>query len=278
VSLPQFTPSVVEGSTAPSPSNAPSTMGAPPQFTRSRTVRSSRGLRRPLDFARGEGELRDCARSEAGNNRQLPPGIRSWSDGRVLAEARHQYELVVIGCSMGGMAAMEHVFAALPKDFPVPIVVAQHRYRTSGEALPSFLRRHSKLSVVDAMDKQWVQPGHVYLAPADYHLLVDRGGELSLSVEAAVAYSRPSIDVLFESAADAYAGGCVGVVLTGANADGARGANRIKQHGGFVVVQDPRTAESPEMPQAAIDATRVDRILPLDRIGPFLVELCRNSG
>ncbi|HEY0372767.1 MAG TPA: chemotaxis protein CheB, partial [Thermoanaerobaculia bacterium] len=184
---------------------------------------------------------------------------------------------VVLGCSMGGMSAMEQIFSVLPAEFPVPIIVAQHRYRTSGEALPAFLRRHSKLDVVDATDKQWIYPGHVYLAPADYHLLVDRDGELSLSVDAAVAYSRPSIDVLFESAADAYLGGTVGVVLTGANADGARGAKRIKERGGFVVVQDPQTAESAEMPSAAIAATRVDRILPLNRIGPFLVELCRNS-
>lgn len=207
----------------------------------------------------------------------LPPGIRSWTDGRVLAEAAHRYQLVVIGCSMGGMAALEQVFRALPATFPVPIVVAQHRYRTSGEALPDFLRRHSKLGVVDATDKQWIRPGNVYLAPADYHLLVDRGGELSLSLDAAVAYSRPSIDVLFESAADAYLAQVIGVVLTGANADGARGAKKIKEHGGFVLVQDPKTAESPAMPQAALDATRVDRILPLERIGPFLVELCRNS-
>ena len=209
---------------------------------------------------------------------KLPPGIRSWTDGRVLKEAAQKYEVVVMGCSMGGMAAMGQIFSVLPKQFPVPIVVAQHRYRTSGEALPSFLRRHSRLNVVDALDKQWIHPGNVYLAPADYHLFVDRGGELSLSVDAAVAYSRPSIDVLFESAADAYQAGAVGVILTGANADGARGAARLKQRGGFVVVQDPKTAESAEMPQSAIAATRVDRILPLDRIGPFLVELCRNSG
>lgn len=209
---------------------------------------------------------------------KLPSGIRGWTDGRILKEANQVYQLIVIGCSMGGMAAMEAVFSPLPEDFRVPIIVVQHRYRTSGEALPAFLRRHSKLNVVDATDKQWIRPGHVYLAPADYHLLVDRGGELSLSVEDAVSYSRPSIDVLFESASDAYLGNLIGVVLTGANADGARGAKRIKEHGGFVVVQDPGTAESPAMPQAAIAATRVDRILPLDRIGPFLVELCRYNG
>jgi two-component system chemotaxis response regulator CheB len=210
-------------------------------------------------------------------NRQLPPGIRTWTDGRVLDAASRSFELIVIGCSMGGMAALEKIFHVLPKGFAVPIVVAQHRYRTSGEALPSFLRRHSPLSVVDATDKQWIEPGHVYLAPADYHLLVDRG-ELSLSLDAAVAYSRPSIDVLFESAAEAYRSALIGVILTGANADGARGVARIKQQGGFVVVQDPATAESPEMPQAALSAVRVDRILPLDRIGPFLVELCRTHG
>lgn len=207
--------------------------------------------------------------------RPLPPGIRAWSAGKAPAQSP-PHRVVVLGCSMGGMSAMEHLFATLPSDFPLPIVAAQHRYRTSGEALPAFLRRHTRLDVVDASDKQWIRPGHVYLAPADYHLLVDRNGELSLSVDAAVAYSRPSIDVLFESAADAFGSGVIGVVLTGANADGASGVKRIKERGGFVVVQDPVTAESPEMPRAAIEATRVDRILPLDRIGPFLVELCRD--
>jgi len=208
--------------------------------------------------------------------RSMPPGIRSWSDGRVLAEAGKKYELIVMGSSMGGMEALRTVFDPLPKEFPVPIAVVQHRYRTSNEGLPAYLRRHTKLQVVDTTDKEWIKPGTVYLAPANYHLLVERG-ELSLSVDEAVAYSRPSIDVLFESAADAYGAGLIGVVLTGANADGARGAKRIKSRGGFVIVQDPATAESPAMPSAAIEAARVDRILPLERIGSFLVELCRSS-
>jgi two-component system chemotaxis response regulator CheB len=217
-----------------------------------------------------------AARQPPDVRRPLPPGIRSWSDGRVLADAAKRYELVVIGCSMGGMHALQVIFSALPKEFPLPIAVVQHRYKTSNEGLPAFLRRHAQLDVVDTTDKEWIKPGTVYLAPANYHLLVERG-ELSLSVDEAVAYSRPSIDVLFESAALAYGSGVVGVVLTGANADGARGASRIKGRGGFVIAQDPASAESPAMPQAAIDATRVDRILPLDRIGPFLVELCRSS-
>lgn len=210
------------------------------------------------------------------STRRIPPGIRSWSDGRVLDAALRQYELVAIGCSMGGMHAMQTILATLPEDFPVPIVAVQHRYRTSSEGLPEYFRRNCKLDVLDVTDKQWLKPGTVYLAPADYHLLVDRG-ELSLSVDAKVSYSRPSIDILFESAADAYRDTLVAVVLTGANDDGARGAKRVKQNGGFVVVQDPATAESPAMPAAAISAVRVDRILPLERIGPFLIELCRHS-
>jgi two-component system chemotaxis response regulator CheB len=194
----------------------------------------------------------------------------------VLKPAMQRYELVVIGCSMGGMQALQTILSSLTEDFPLPIAVVQHRYRTSNEGLPTFLRKESPLAVVDAIDKQWLRPGTIYLAPADYHLLVERG-ELSLSVDDRVEHARPSIDVLFESAADAYEERAVGVVLTGSNADGAAGARRIKERGGFVLVQDPKTAESPAMPAAAISATPVDRILPLDRIGPFLVELCRNS-
>ncbi|HET7437551.1 MAG TPA: chemotaxis protein CheB [Thermoanaerobaculia bacterium] len=212
----------------------------------------------------------------SGDMPPLPPGIRAWKDGRVLEPAFHKYELIVIGCSLGGMQALTSVLGILPKDFPLPIAIVQHRYKTSAEGLPSFLRRHAELDVVDVLDKQWIRPGTVYLAPADYHLLVDRG-EFSLSVDSAVAYSRPSVDVLFESAAQSYGAGVIAVVLTGANSDGARGAKEVKRHGGFVLVQDPQTAEAPSMPQSAIDATRVDRILPLDRIGPFLVELTRNS-
>jgi two-component system chemotaxis response regulator CheB len=183
------------------------------------------------------------------------------------------FELIVIGCSLGGMRALQEVLGALPAKFPLPVAVVQHRHKASNEGLPAFLRKTSKLKVVDVDDKLWIKPGTVYLAPADYHLLVERG-EFSLSVDDRVSHSRPSVDVLFESAADAYGDKVVGVVLTGANNDGARGVKRIKTRDGFVVAQDPKTAEAPEMPQAAIDAARVDRILPLERIGPFLVELC----
>lgn len=183
------------------------------------------------------------------------------------------FGIIVIGCSLGGMHALQQVLPALPADFPIPVAIVQHRYKRSNEGLPAFLRKNTKVAVVDAEDKQWLKPGTVYLAPADYHLLVE-DGEISLSVDEAVAWSRPSVDVLFESAAEAYGARCLGVILTGANSDGAAGVKKIKRHDGFVVVQDPTTAEAPAMPLAAIAAARVDRILPLDRIGPFLVELC----
>ena len=207
--------------------------------------------------------------------------MRRWQGVERRAEPRkpagRQVELVVIGCSLGGMRALQTIFSSLSDDFCVPIAVVQHRHKASNEGLPAYFRRQSKLCVTDVEDKQSIKPGCIYLAPADYHLLVERG-TFSLSVDGAVAFSRPSIDVLFESAADAYREHLVGVVLTGANADGVRGAQRIKQRGGFVVVQDPATAESPVMPQAVIDQARVDRILPLDRIGPYLVELCRSPA
>jgi two-component system chemotaxis response regulator CheB len=187
-------------------------------------------------------------------------------------------QLIVVGCSLGGMHAMQAILHGLPPRFCVPIVVAQHRHKHSNEGLPAFLRRETDLRVVDADDKLWIEPGNVYLAPADYHLLVDRvdgRGELNLSVDEAVRYSRPSIDILFESAADAYGAEVVGIILTGANEDGARGAQRIKRRGGVVIAQDPATAEAPAMPQAAIDTKAVDRILRLEDIASHLVELCQ---
>jgi two-component system chemotaxis response regulator CheB len=190
------------------------------------------------------------------------------------------YQLVVIGCSLGGMHAIQTVLSHLPQDFCVPIVVAQHRHRNSNEGLPAYFRRHTHFDVADADDKQWIEPSHVYLAPADYHLLIERNGdrgELHLSCEDAVRHSRPSIDVLFESAADAYGRDLIGVVLTGSNEDGMRGAKRIKERGGVVVVQDPLTAEAPEMPSAVAAAVEVDQVLPLEGIASYLDEACRTA-
>jgi two-component system chemotaxis response regulator CheB len=182
-------------------------------------------------------------------------------------------EIVVIGTSYGGLAALQSLLPALAPAFPASVVVAQHRGKDSDEGLCEFLRRHCALPLSEPNDKERIESGHAYLAPRDYHLLVERG-RFALSTESPVAFARPSIDVLFESAADAYRDLLVGVVLTGANGDGARGLARIKSHGGLAIVQDPQSAASRAMPEAAIAATEVDRVLPLSEIAPYLNELC----
>ena len=180
------------------------------------------------------------------------------------------YELLVIGASWGGLRAVGAVLAGLGDDSPAAIVVAQHRGPSSGERLVALLQRQTPLSVREAEDKDELAPGSVYLAPPDYHTLIESDGTIALSTEEHVRYARPSIDVLFRSAAEAYRERCVGVVLTGANEDGAEGLALIKELGGVAVVQDPRTAERREMPSAAIDATNADLVLPLEEIGLFL--------
>jgi len=183
--------------------------------------------------------------------------------------------IVVVGTSFGGLTALQTLLPALPKNFRAPVVIVQHRSREAGSGLCEFLNKHSLLPVREPEDKETIMPGHVYLAPRDYHLLLD-GENFALSTEAPVEYARPSIDVLFESAADAYREKVLGVILTGANADGARGLARIKESGGVCIVEDPATAESKQMPEAALAATRVDQISPLAGIAPLLVELCRS--
>lgn len=185
-------------------------------------------------------------------------------------------EIVVIGTSAGGLDALCAVFSALPAEVEVPLVVVQHRSKDS-EALCEVLQDCSALPIQDVMDKMPVSPGNVYLAPPDYHLLVEEG-HFSLSVDAPELYSRPSIDVAFESAAESYGAGVVGVVLTGANHDGSRGLARIVELGGTALVQDPATAEVPAMPMAAIRRVPEARVLPLAGIAAHLATLRLPAG
>jgi two-component system chemotaxis response regulator CheB len=180
--------------------------------------------------------------------------------------------LIVIGGSLGGLVALEAILGALPADYPLPIAVAQHRDRDTGELLHTALQRCSRLPVADAEDKESIRPGQVYLAPPDYHMLIE-GDRFALSTEGPVGFARPSIDVLFESAADAWGARAVGVVLTGANRDGASGALRLRRRGALVVVQDPATALGPALPSAAITAGAASLVLPLEAIGPLLATL-----
>jgi two-component system, chemotaxis family, protein-glutamate methylesterase/glutaminase len=181
--------------------------------------------------------------------------------------------LVTMGASWGGLHALETVLAALPRTFRTPIVIAQHRSVDSGSsALTRMLSLRSGCEVIEAGDKEPIEAGYVYVAPPDYHLLVEPEG-FALSTEEMVQNSRPSIDVLFDSAADTYADGVVAVILTGANADGAYGIQRVKRRGGVTIVQDPKTAEKPMMPDAAIATGAADHVVPLEEIAPKLVEL-----
>jgi len=184
-------------------------------------------------------------------------------------------EVVAIGASWGGLHAVECVLEALPEDFPAAVVIAQHRRSDSDHnRLATLLAARCSLQVCDAEDKQALEAGTVLVAPADYHLLVEPGS-VALSVDAPLNYSRPSIDVLLGSAADAYGERAAGVVLTGANADGADGLARIASRGGVAIVQDPDTAMRREMPEAALAATPGARVLALGEIGPLLGELAR---
>lgn len=182
------------------------------------------------------------------------------------------FELIVVGSSWGGMRAVGCLLESLPAEFGIPVVVVQHRPPGREELLEHVLARSSQLEVCPASDKQPLLPGQVYVAPADYHLLVEPG-YLALSTDDFVQFARPSIDVLFESAADSYGQRVIGVLLTGANEDGAAGLARIASMGGYTVVQDPATADRPEMPAAAIALGAARRVLELERIGPFLAEM-----
>jgi len=182
------------------------------------------------------------------------------------------YEIVVVGTSWGGLAALRTLVGGLPRAFSLPIVVVQHRHKDSDRLLVTLLQEHTPLTVCEVEDKQPILPSSLFLAPPDYHLLVERG-HFSLSTDAPVRFSRPSIDVAFTSAADSYGPRAAAVVLTGANADGAEGLSRIAERGGLAVVQSPATAESPAMPRAALAAVPSARVLPIPAIADLLATL-----
>jgi two-component system chemotaxis response regulator CheB len=187
------------------------------------------------------------------------------------------FEIVVVGTSIGGLRALQTLLSGLPDEFPVPMVIVQHRGKDSETGLCDFLARSSRLPISEPDDKEPIRPGRAYLAPRDYHLLVEKGS-FALSTEAPVSFARPSIDVLFESVADEYKEDAIGIILTGANRDGARGLAAIKLQGGLTLVEDPASAVCREMPDAAIAATEVDRILALAEIGPILGGLCNSAN
>jgi two-component system chemotaxis response regulator CheB len=182
--------------------------------------------------------------------------------------------IVALGASLGGLHALHRILSAFPAQLGASVVIAQHRRADPESHLCQLLGRRCALPITEPEDKTPIELDHGYLAPADYHLLVEPG-LLALSVDAPVSYARPSIDVLFESTADAYGPAALGVMLTSSNHDGAEGLQAIKRAGGIVLVQDPSSAESPIGPRAAIAAGEVDAVLSLDQIAQFIIERCR---
>jgi two-component system chemotaxis response regulator CheB len=180
--------------------------------------------------------------------------------------------IVVIGASWGGLQALTTLFSGFQANFPFPLIVVQHRSRDSTSALAELLQDVSKLKVCEVEDKAPIVDGHVHIAPPDYHLLVD-SGSFSLSTEAPLRYSRPSIDITFESVALAYNELAIGVVLTGANQDGSEGLRTIVARRGKAIVQEPDTAESPTMPRAALKAVPTAKVLPIEEIAAYLTGL-----
>lgn len=184
---------------------------------------------------------------------------------------------IVIGGSAGGIEALAAVLSQLPRDCALPVLVVQHLHPGDDGSFARHLARTAPLRVVEPCDKERIEPGCLYPAPANYHMLVEKDGTISLSVDERVNWSRPSIDVLFEAAARAWGENVIAVILSGANADGAEGMRAVKAAGGLTIAQDPASAESPLMPQAAIDAGAADEVLRPEEIGQRLAELAAGS-
>lgn len=183
------------------------------------------------------------------------------------------YQCVVIGGSWGGIDAVGAILARLPAQFPLPIVVVLHQHRKYESRMHEIFARKCLLKVKEADEKERLLPGHVYVAPSNYHLLIERDRCLSLSIDEQVNFSRPSIDVTFISAAEVYREALIAILLTGANQDGSEGILQIKRYGGLAIIEDPETAQVATMPQSAIDKTRVDQILPLPEISRYLLAI-----
>jgi two-component system, chemotaxis family, protein-glutamate methylesterase/glutaminase len=183
---------------------------------------------------------------------------------------RERVEAVVIGASAGGVEALSVLLPALPPDASAAIFIVLHIPRDKPSLLVQIFSNKCALPVREAEDKEPVSPGTVYFAPSNYHLLLDQGPQTALSADDPVHHSRPSIDVLFESAADVYTNRLLGIILTGANEDGSLGLAAIHDRGGITVVQEPETAHSPQMARSALKSGRVDLVLPLQRIVELL--------
>ncbi|MFN6946369.1 MAG: chemotaxis protein CheB [Cytophagaceae bacterium] len=184
-----------------------------------------------------------------------------------------KYEAIVIGGSLGGMEAVSGIIKGLPGDFNIPVIVVLHRLKNVKSSLIQLLSKYSALPVYEIEDKTEIKEGAVYVAPANYHTLIEKNRTFSLDCSEAINYCRPSIDVLFESATEQFGNRLIGIVLTGANNDGSKGLKAIAENGGVTIVQDPDTAESDVMPVSALKLVKADKILDIKGIQSFLIFL-----
>ena len=185
----------------------------------------------------------------------------------------HYYEAIVIGVSSGGMNALKIISSSLPVHFNLPIIIVQHLSAHSDSHWIKLLNEKSRLNVKEADEKEKIEKGNIYIAPPNYHLLIEKDKTFSLTIDERVNFARPSIDVLFESAAEAYKNKLIGIVLTGSNSDGTKGIKRIKDCGGLAIIQDPNTADSEYMPKSAIAAIKPDYIVSLEEIVELLIKI-----
>ena len=184
---------------------------------------------------------------------------------------KNKYEAIVVGVSSGGVNALKTLLYMLPSDFPYAVIIVQHLRPSSDKHWIRILDSRSLLTIKEADEKEAIEKGTVYIAPPNYHLLIEKDKTLTLTIDERVNFARPSINVLFETAAEAYKNKLIGIILTGSNDDGTSGLQRIKEHGGLTIVQDPATAESPYMPLSAMNKVAVDHVLSLKDIGAFLI-------
>ncbi len=180
------------------------------------------------------------------------------------------YNAVVIGGSAGSYAVVSRILSSLTADFPAPVVICMHRLKHVRAGFVEALNDRCALNVIEPYDKQVIERGNVYVAPANYHMFIDYFGSVSLSIESPYLFCRPAIDYTLSSAAKAWRAKTLGIILTGANQDGAKGLKSIADSGGYTIVQDPATADVPTMPQAALRLLKPDAILPPQGIIDYL--------
>ena len=187
-------------------------------------------------------------------------------------ETNKKYRAIVIGTSAGGLHAVSAILDEFPADYPIPVIIVQHRSKDQRELLEEVLQSKCKIRIKQADEKEKIESGCVYIAPPDYHLLVESDETFSLSADEPVRFSRPSIDVLFETAAAVFKNALIGIILTGASNDGSSGIVAIKKNGGLTIAQNPAEAQFPFMPKSSIETKEINYVWTLSDIRNFLLK------